>query len=363
MVLAAVIVGALYLLSQIMVTVIAAVAALLVAALLRPAVVMLSRHLPRTLATIIVLVGGMLILGSILAAVVVRAIAEVPAVGDQVSRAVPSVEHWLVHGPLHLNYRTIKDFGNTIIKYVKLHSSTIAATAATTGRVILRVLIGAIVAFLVTIFLLHDGERIGDFLVGAVPRPVQPRARQAGAAAWQALVHYIRGTAIVAVFHALVTALTLWLLHVPLVLPIAFLVGVGSFIPVFGPVVFGAVTVAAAGVTQGLTAAIVVLGVIVADSQVDAHVLQPFVVGRYVRLHPLATILALALGDELFGILGAIVAVPLLGCLNAAVHAARHAPTGTLADAVVTMQESGSEERPAGSLSVPQAGQASESEG
>lgn len=351
LVLAAVIVGVLYLLSQVFVTLIAAVAALLVAALLRPCVVFLSRYVPRTLATFIILIGGMLIIGSLLTAVVIRAVAEVPAVGDQVNRAVPSVEHWLVHGPLRLNQRTINNFGNTVVRYVREHSSAVAATAASTGRVILRVLVGAIIALLVTIFLLYDGDRIGDFLIRAAPQPVQARVRLAGEAAWRALVHYIRGTMVVAVFHAGVTALTLWLLGVPLVLPIAFLVGVGSFIPLFGPVIFGAVTVAAAGVTQGLTAAVIVLAVIIADSQVDAHLLQPFVVGRYVRLHPLAVVLALAIGDELFGIVGAIVAVPLIGSINAAVGAARRAPTGTLTGAVEAVQEAGPEERPAATKS------------
>ena len=132
---------------------------------------------------------------------------------------------------------------------------------------------------------------------------------------------YVRGTLIVATFHGVVVASTLAILGVPLAFPLGVLVGLGSFVPLVGAFLTGVLAVAVAGLSKGLLAAIIVVAVLLLDNQIEAHVLQPFVVGRYVRIHPLALVLALASGAVLFGIFGAIVAVPVVACINSAIRA------------------------------------------
>jgi predicted PurR-regulated permease PerM len=108
---------------------------------------------------------------------------------------------------------------------------------------------------------------------------------------------------------------------------LALLVALGAFVPLVGAVVAGAVAVAVAGLTVGWVGAVAVLIVLVVDNQVEAHVLQPFVVGRYVHIHPMATVLSLACGGLLLGLFGAIIAVPAVACINAGARALAAAPT------------------------------------
>src|SRR5690625_2861749 len=106
------------------------------------------------------------------------------------------------------------------------------------------------------------------------------------------------------------------LLGVPLAIPLGILVLVGSFIPIVGAVLTGAVAVLVALVDQGPVVALIMLGVVLAVQQIEGHVLQPFLMGRAVSLHPVAVLLAVAAGTLAAGIIGALFAVPLVALLN-----------------------------------------------
>lgn len=115
--------------------------------------------------------------------------------------------------------------------------------------------------------------------------------------------------------HGLVIGTALFLLGVPVVLTLALLVFLGSFVPILGALVAGALAVLVTLGTQGLLAGLLLLFVLFAENELEAHVLQPLVVGRFVRLHPLAIVLVLAIGTTVGGIIGALVAVPVTGVL------------------------------------------------
>jgi predicted PurR-regulated permease PerM len=142
-------------------------------------------------------------------------------------------------------------------------------------------------------------------------RPIaRRRAVMAGDAAWQALVSYIRGTTVVAAIHAIFIGLALWLLGVPLVVPLIILVFLAAYLPLVGILVAGALAIVITLATKGVIAAVILLAVFLLENQIESHLLQPLVVGRIVRLHPLAIILVLAVGGIVAGIPGAIIAVP-----------------------------------------------------
>jgi predicted PurR-regulated permease PerM len=295
--------------------------ALLITALLRPLMSMLRRRgMPRWLATLLSLLAAVVVIGGIIGLVVTKAIEQAPQLADQIDRLIPKVEHWLVTGPLHLDRKTIGNFSDDLSDEVKKNSSAIASTAVSTGKTVVDVLAGLFITLFTTIFLVYDGDRIWEFVTRAAPRTARSAVDAAGKASWETLGHYMRGTLIVALFHGAAIAIVLAILGVPLVVPLALLVALGSFIPLAGAIVTGVLAVGVAGVSQGLVAAIVVAAVLVADNQVEAHVLQPFVVGRYVRIHPLAIVLALTAGTILFGIYGAVIAVPVTACINSAVR-------------------------------------------
>ena len=110
----------------------------------------------------------------------------------------------------------------------------------------------------------------------------------------------------------------------PLVVPLATLVFLGAFVPILGAVVAGAVAVLVALVTNGFVTALVVLGIVVLVMQLESHILQPLLLGRAVRLHPLAVVLAIATGLVVAGIAGALLAVPLLAVLNSGIRSLLH---------------------------------------
>jgi predicted PurR-regulated permease PerM len=315
------------LLRQLSLAVIPLVVSLLVTALLRPILDFFRRRgLSRGLATLATLLVAVGLVGGIVTVVVIRAAEQAPKLGDEINSLLPQFKHWLITGPLRLNPTTVDNLSKTITNEVSKNSSAIASTALSTGKTAVKVLGGLALTLFSTILLLYDGDRIWAFLLKGAPVSARPRADAAGRAFWRTIGHYVRGTLFVAFFHGVVMVITLTVLGVPLAFPLAVLIGLGSFVPLVGAFVTGVLAVAVAGLSKGLVAAIVVVAVLLLDNQIEAHVLQPLVVGRYVRIHPLAVVLALTSGALLFGIFGAIVAVPLVAGVNSAVRAARDQP-------------------------------------
>jgi predicted PurR-regulated permease PerM len=167
----------------------------------------------------------------------------------------------------------------------------------------------------VTFFFLKDGERIWGWLISFLSPAGRQRARGAGAAAWQALTYYVRGTVAVAAIHAIVIGFALWVMGVPLLVPLIILVFLAAFVPLIGILVAGTLAVAVTLGTRGWIAALVLVAIFIIENQLEGHLLQPLVVGRMVRLHPLAVILVLAVGGVIAGIPGAVVAVPTAAAL------------------------------------------------
>ncbi|HEX6392411.1 MAG TPA: AI-2E family transporter [Acidimicrobiales bacterium] len=304
---------------------------LMVAALLRPGFNFLRRRgIGRGLATLATVVGAFVILGGLITLVVVRAAEQAPQLGNEINNLLPHIKRWLIRGPLHLNAKSVNNLSTTITNSVTKNSSKIASTALSTGKEALNFVGGFLLVVFSTIFLQYDGEKVWDYALKAVPAVGRDRVDVAGKAAWTTLSHYVRGTLVVAAFHGIVMAITLTLLGVPLAFPLAVVIALGSFIPLVGAIVTGVLAVGVAGLSQGLVAAVIVVAVLIVDGQIEGHLLQPFVVGRYVRIHPLGVVLSLAAGGLLFGIFGAFAAVPTVACINSGIRAAKsytRAPT------------------------------------
>jgi predicted PurR-regulated permease PerM len=94
----------------------------------------------------------------------------------------------------------------------------------------------------------------------------------------------------------------------------------GAFIPLVGALISGLVAVVVALLAKGVVYALITLGVLIAVNQMEAHLLQPLVMGRAVSIHPLGVVLAISTGGVLAGIVGALLAVPTVAFLNNAMH-------------------------------------------
>src|ERR1700722_19142605 len=143
----------------------------------------------------------------------------------------------------------------------------------------------------------------------------------------------MRGTVAVAAIHAVVIGIALWIMRVPLVIPLAVLIFLAAFVPMVGLLIAGALAIVVTLASKGWVDAVILLGVLVIEDQLEGHLLQPQVVGRIVRLHPLAVILALAVGSVVAGIPGAVVAVPIAAAINRAVPELRRRPVPIAAPA------------------------------
>ncbi len=298
--------------------------AVLVSALLRPAVLWLRRHgLPPALATWITVLAVWTLFGLVAWGVTARSAAEVPKLVSEATNTLTDLRDYLVNGPLHLQPDQIDKYTVNAQNYLKDHQGALTKGVISGAGILAEVVSGAILAFFVGFFLLYDGEAIFAWVTRQLPAAGRLPFDRAGRSAWRALSGYVRGTLIVAVFHGLAMGITLTVMGVPLALPLALLVAIGSLVPLAGALVAGGLAVLVTLATQGPLVALILVGVLVAENQAEAHLLQPFVVGRYVHLHPLAIALVLAGGTVLAGVWGAVFAVPFTAATWAAVVALR----------------------------------------
>ena len=303
------------------VVVIPVVVALLLAALIEPAAGALRRRgMSRSGSAALVLVGGLIVVFGGLALIVQTFIAQLDTLSAQVGDGIEEVQRWLADGPLHVSQTQISDALERLQQSITTNQDALTSGALSTATTLGEVVTGFFLALFTLFFFLRDGRQIWTFLCRMLPRTARIPTARAGHYSWHTLVSYVRATVLVAFVDAVGIGIGLAVLRVPLALPLAALVFLGAFIPVVGATLSGAVAVLVALVTVGPIKALIVLGVVIAVQQLEGHVLQPLIMGRAVALHPLAVILAIATGVVVAGIVGGLVAVPLLAVLNTAVR-------------------------------------------
>ncbi len=149
------------LLSKLDLVVIPFLAAILVTGLLQPVANRLRRMgMSRGPATLITMLGAIFLLGGLMTEVVVRATQQAPQLGNEINRLLPHVRHWLIHGPLQINAKTVDNLNNTVTNDITKNSSKIASAALSTGKTVLSFLTGLLLAIFSVIFLVYDGDRV-----------------------------------------------------------------------------------------------------------------------------------------------------------------------------------------------------------
>ncbi|HEX7308097.1 AI-2E family transporter [Lentzea sp.] len=295
--------------------------ALLLAALLSPGVSKLVEwRVPRGVAVTVMMILGIGVLGGVLTFVISEFSRGLPELQSQVGNSLDAIQRWLKDGPAHLSDQQLQNYLNDIVRTIKENQAEITSGALTTAATVGEALTGLLLALFTLIFFLHDGDGIWRFTIRVIPRDVRQRVDVAGRRGFGSLVSYVRATAAVAVVDAVGVGIGLAIIGVPLVVPLSALVFLGAFIPIIGAVFTGAIAVLIALVTNGPIAALIVLAVLIGVMQLESHVLQPLLLGRAVKLHPLAVVLAIAIGLVAGGIAGALLAVPLLAVLNSGIR-------------------------------------------
>ena len=304
-------------------------AALLLTALLQPLTARLRRAgLPGLAATWCTLFIAAAVVGGLVLLVTNRVSADYPTLVTETRHTTAQVESWLSGAPFHVKNSSVKKALNDIPSYLSKHKSLVEGTVLTGGKIAAEFFGGLVLMLFVMFFLIKDGERIWTWLLGALRPETARRVDRAGRAGWLAVVYYMRGTVAVAAIHALVIGLTLYFMDAPLVIPLAVLVFVAAFVPLVGLLVAGAIAFLVVLAAKGWVDAVILLIVLIVEDQLEGHLLQPQVVGRVIRLHPLAIILSLAVGGVLAGIAGAVVAVPIVAVITRALPELRRSEPG-----------------------------------
>lgn len=296
--------------------------ALLLTALLSPLVALMRRaHVPRSLAAIVTVVGALGVVGALLTFAGQQVANDANDLATSVVSGLEDIRTWLKDGPLNASESQINDAIKSVQDSIQAQTAEGGTVQQVTeiGAALGNVVAGFFIILFASYFFLYDGGRIWAWVVRLAPRGARRRMDSSGRIAWISLTQFVRATVLVALVDSVGVMVVALLLGVPLVLALGVLVFLGAFVPLVGATVAGSVAVLVALVDQGPVDALLMLGGVILVQQIESHLLQPFLMGRFVSVHPLGVILALGAGIVVGGVAGALVAVPLAAALNAVV--------------------------------------------
>lgn len=300
--------------------VIAVAIALLLSLLITPFVRILRRaKLGRTFSAVLGLLLGVFIVGGLISLALDQLIKNVGSLAAQTFEGIDQLFDWMNTVSFAQDWQAhdfLHQIQTELLRALKEHGSVLAFEAWNIASSAIGIAAAALIMLFCLFFFLRDGRRMWVWVLRMFPDGVRNQVNEAAIRGWVTLGSYVKTQVQVAAIDAVGIGLGAVFLGVPLAIPITVLVFFGSFIPIVGAFVSGAVAVFIALVNNGLTNAVIMLIVVVAVQQIEGHVLQPWMMGSAVAVHPVAIVLAVAIGTVVAGIPGALFSVPLVAFLN-----------------------------------------------
>ncbi len=294
--------------------------ALLISALLTPTVIALAkRGWPRWLAIVVALVAFTAVVAALVVLIVWQVRAGLPQLERESVAAYDRARDILSDPPWNVSDKQFASWIASAGALAQKDSGVLIGGAVKVGSTVGHVLAGALIALFATIFMLIDGRGIWNWIVRLFPRAARSAVSAAGDSGWFTLTRFVRVQIVVAVVNAIGIGAVAFFLGLPLAVPIGVVVLFASFIPVIGAIVSGVIAVLIALVYAGPVQAIIMLAGVLLVHLLEAHVLQPLLVGGAVKVHPLAVVIGVAAGTGIAGVPGALFAVPLIATVNAMV--------------------------------------------
>ena len=294
--------------------------ALIIAALVGPLVNVLHNVMPRGPAVALGLVAVVAVIIGVFVFIGTQVAGQAEGLAIQFRQGIDEILRWLETGPLHLTSEAVTEYVNAIRTWITEHQSDLATTAIGASGTIAEFFTGFALAVFASVFFLLGGREIWSWLVGLFPQRQRGRIDGVGQVAWTTFAGYTRGIVVVAFVNAVLVLIGLLVLRVPLAFPLALLVFLFSFIPLIGAPIATAIAAVVALAARGPLIALAVIVLIVLIGQFEGHVLQPLVMSKAVNLHPLAVGVAVACGTVLAGIVGAVIAVPVVAVLYSSIR-------------------------------------------
>ncbi len=284
---------------------------LLFATVLWPPTRLLRRfRFPPALAALVVLLAFLAVVVGLFSWIVPQVADQTGELADAATAGLQDVQEWVTGPPLNLGEDQIGTAVDQLINSVQSNAQNIAGYALTGVSAVGSGLLNLVLALVLAFFFIKDGPRWLPWLAAQTGPKVAPHVAALSYKTWSTLSEFIRQQALVGFIDAFFIGLGLWILDVPLVLPLALITFFAAFIPIIGAFVAGAFAVLIALVDEGLTVALIVLLIVLVVQQIEGNVLQPIIQGRGFNLHAAVVILAVTAGSSLAGIIGAFLAVP-----------------------------------------------------
>ncbi len=296
--------------------------ALLFTAALWPLKSWLVRHgVPRGLAVLASLLTVIVIIFGILSLVGAQIVGQWDALSTEAVNSFNQLLNWLATSPLHVTDANIDVWIQSARDWVNTSQAAITSYAASVGVGVGHFLAGTALAIFAFVYFMLDGPHLAQSVSGIIPRRSRPRIMTAAQSGWTAMVSYVRAAVTVAAVDGVGALIGAAAVGSSMWLAIGALTFLCAFIPLVGAIIAGVVATGVVLVTLGWVKAIIMLAVFVAVLELEGHVMQPFLLGKAVSIHPLAVLYGIAVGTIIGGIVGALFTVPLLAFSNAFVHA------------------------------------------
>lgn len=295
----------------------------ILAALLVPLSAFLQRHrCPKWLAIIVAWMILLGVIGGLALLVTERVLNEIPTLQKQIGSVGEQLRSLLATHPFGLTSGKVSHYISELGQWLQNNASRVALGAANAGKRIVHILEGIFIMIFVILFAMIDGAEIWAWVTRLFPKRARARIDFAGHAGWLTLTAFARVQIFVAAIDAVGIGIGAWLLGVPLATPIAVIVFFGALVPIIGSIVAGAAAVIIAFLFNGLSDALIMLGVVLLINQLEGNVLHPFLTGGVVKVHPLGVVLGVIAGASVGGVAGAFLAVPIIATANAMISAA-----------------------------------------
>jgi putative heme transporter len=301
----------LYLVVRLKIIFIPVFVALLITTLLAPlATYLRNRGWRPLLATWAVILGSLIILSGIVAVLIPQFTSQFDEMKIRATQGFDDVVKWLGEGPLNISEQELDRYLEQATQRIQENSDSITGGILSSLTMTFEFIAGILLVFVLVFFFLKDGNQIWDWFKRQAARDNRDHIDEMGRRAWSTLTGYVRGTAFIALVDATLIGVALLMVGNPLWIPLAVITFFGAFFPIVGAVVAGAIAALVTLVTNGVADALIITAVIVLIQQIEGDVLQPVVMGKAVRLHPVVILIVLTAGAILGGIAGAFVSVP-----------------------------------------------------
>ena len=320
LVIGAAVIALLFLLAQLDFIVIPLLVAILLAALASPLNLLLLRlKFPRWLATTSTLVIFVSVISTLVWLVINEVIRGWEKVLGRLEYVYDELAGYVLGLPFNISEPQLREWFDELATQLELNSAWLLNGALSFSSSVGAWLVGVGISLFALVFFVHEGQKIWTFVARLFPGQARGAVLGAGLAGWSTLLTFVRVQVLVAGINAFGIGLGAFFLELPLVLPIAVAVFLGSFVPFIGATVTGGFAVLVALVFEGPVVALIMLIIVIVVQQLEGQVIQPLIMGKAVKLHPLAVVIAVAIGGFFAGIPGVLFAVPVVALGNVVV--------------------------------------------